>query len=54
VFALPAGYFLTYIGVSEPLGARGVWIGMIIGLSIFSMLAALRLRFIMKVSLRQL
>ena len=54
VFALPAGYYLTYIGVSEPLGAKGVWIGMIIGLTIFSMLAALRLRFIIKVSLKQL
>ena len=54
VFALPAGYYLTYIGVSEPLGAKGVWIGMIIGLTIFSMLAALRLRFIIKVSPKQL
>ena len=54
VFALPAGYFLTYIGVDEPMGARGVWVGMIIGLTIFSVLAISRLRFVIKLSLRQI
>ena len=54
VFALPAGYFLTYIGIDEPMGARGVWVGMIIGLSIFSVLAVTRLRFVIKLSLRQI
>ena len=54
VFALPAGYFLTYIGIDEPMGARGVWVGMIIGLTIFSALAISRLRFVIKLSLRQI
>ncbi|MEK9649503.1 MAG: MATE family efflux transporter [Gammaproteobacteria bacterium] len=53
VFALPAGYFLTYIGFHEPMGARGVWVGMIVGLTIFSALAITRLKYVISLSLKQ-
>ena len=32
IFALPIGYYLTYYGIENPLGAHGMWIGMIFGL----------------------
>jgi MATE family multidrug resistance protein len=48
VFAIPAGYFLTMHGFESPLGAAGMWIGMIIGLTIFSFLSILRLKWIIK------
>jgi MATE family multidrug resistance protein len=46
VFAIPLGYFLTYHGVREPLGADGMWIGMILGLVIFSIFIFMRLKLI--------
>ena len=46
VFAIPLGYFLTYYGVHEPLGADGMWIGMILGLVIFSIFIFMRLKLI--------
>ena len=36
IFAIPFGYFLTNFSFTEPLGAEGMWIGMILGLVIFS------------------
>ena len=48
MFAIPAGYFLTMYGFSEPFGAAGMWVGMIIGLTIFSILSILRLRWVIK------
>ena len=36
VFAMPIGYYLTNYGFGDPLGAKGMWFGMIIGLTIFS------------------
>jgi MATE family multidrug resistance protein len=44
--ALPAGYYLTYKGINEPMGAAGVWIGMIAGLTAFSTLIIPRLNYI--------
>jgi MATE family multidrug resistance protein len=52
VFALPAGYYLTNIGFGSPFGASGMWIGMIVGLSIFSLLSILRLKWVIKKTLR--
>jgi len=51
LFAIPAGYFLTMHGFGQPLGASGMWVGMIIGLSIFSVLSILRLNYIIKKNL---
>ena len=48
VFAMPIGFYLTNYGIIVPLGAKGMWIGMIIGLSIFSVLSILRLRWIIQ------
>ena len=48
IFAMPIGYFLTNIGLSSPMGAKGMWFGMIIGLTIFSILSLFRLRWIIK------
>jgi MATE family multidrug resistance protein len=39
-------------GFGQPLGASGMWVGMIIGLSIFSVLSILRLNYIIKKNLR--
>ena len=44
IFGLPIGYYLTYYGVNEPMGAGGVWIGMIVGLTIAAVLLINRLR----------
>ena len=52
IFALPVGYYLTNFGFGNPYGASGMWIGMIIGLSIFSILSILRLRWVTRKSLR--
>jgi MATE family multidrug resistance protein len=52
IFALPTGYYLTNIGFGNPFGASGMWIGMIIGLSIFSLLSIMRLRWVMTKNLR--
>jgi MATE family multidrug resistance protein len=38
-------------GLNNPLGAAGMWIGMIIGLSIFSVLSILRLRWVINSNL---
>ena len=51
VFAMPIGFYLTNYGFESPLGAKGMWFGMIIGLSIFSILSILRLRWIIKKTL---
>ena len=48
IFAMPIGYFLTNIGLTSPMGAKGMWFGMIIGLTIFSILSLFRLRWIIK------
>ena len=48
IFAMPIGYYLTNFGFGDPLGAKGMWFGMIIGLTIFSFLSIFRLRWIMK------
>jgi Na+-driven multidrug efflux pump len=40
-------------GFSVPLGAAGMWYGMIIGLSIFAIMAVLRLRSITKKSIER-
>ena len=52
IFAMPIGYFLTNTGFNEPFGASGMWYGMIIGLSIFSLLAISRLNWVIKRTLR--
>tara|TARA_B110000208_G_scaffold12974_1_gene15840 strand:- start:43 stop:1077 length:1035 start_codon:yes stop_codon:yes gene_type:complete len=52
IFAMPIGYFLTNTGFNNPLGAAGMWYGMIIGLSIFSFLSIGRLNWIIKKTLR--
>jgi len=52
IFALPVGYYLTNFGFGNPYGASGMWIGMIIGLCIFSILSILRLRWVTRKSLR--
>jgi MATE family multidrug resistance protein len=44
--ALPVGYLLTYYGIlGNPLGAAGIWIGMITGLVLFSILIIPRLNY---------
>ena len=48
LIAIPIGYFLTYYGIRNPLGAAGMWIAMIGGLSIFAVLIILRLQWISK------
>jgi MATE family multidrug resistance protein len=52
VFAMPIGFYLTNYGFASPLGAKGMWYGMIIGLSIFSILSIFRLRWIIKKTLQ--
>ena len=44
IFAIPFGYFLTYYGINEPMGASGMWVSMIVGLVIFALLITSRLR----------
>ena len=51
VFAMPIGFYLTNYGFESPLGAKGMWYGMIIGLSIFSILSIFRLRWVIKKTL---
>ena len=48
IFAMPIGYYLTNFGFGTPLGAKGMWFGMIIGLSIFSFLSIFRLKWVVK------
>ena len=52
VFAMPIGFYLTNYGFESPLGAKGMWYGMIIGLSIFSILSIFRLRWVIKKTLQ--
>ena len=54
VFAMPIGYYLTNYGFSDPLGAKGMWFGMIIGLTIFSFLSIFRLRWVMKSNINRI
>ena len=46
IFAIPFGYFLTNYGFTSALGAEGMWIGMIVGLVIFSFFIFTRLKLI--------
>lgn len=46
--AIPFGYYLTYYGLNAPLGASGMWIAMIGGLTIFAVLIILRVQWITK------
>lgn len=50
IFALPIGYYLTYYGIENPLGAHGMWIGMIFGLSLAAIMAILRLKKLTKIN----
>ena len=43
VFAIPFGYYLTYYGINQPMGESGMWISMIVGLTIFATLISRRL-----------
>ena len=52
IFAMPIGFYLTNYGFESPLGAKGMWYGMIIGLSIFSILSIFRLSWIIKRTLK--
>ncbi len=54
IFAMPIGYYLTNFGFGDPLGAKGMWFGMIIGLTIFSFLSIFRLRWIMKSNIKKI
>ena len=54
VFAMPIGYYLTNYGFGDPLGAKGMWFGMIIGLTIFSFLSIFRLRWVMKSNINRI
>jgi MATE family multidrug resistance protein len=54
IFAMPIGYYLTMTGFGAPMGAAGMWFGMIIGLGIFAILAILRLRWIIKKYLKKI
>ena len=51
---MPIGYFLTNYGFGSPLGAKGMWFGMIIGLSIFSVLSIFRLRWTMNEQIKKI
>jgi MATE family multidrug resistance protein len=50
--AIPIGYYLTFYGIDDPLGAAGMWIAMIGGLTIFAILIIKRLQWISKKFLR--
>ena len=53
LFAMPIGYYLTNYGFGDPYGAKGMWYGMIIGLSIFSFLSIFRLRWTIKRNIKR-
>ena len=48
IVALPFGYFLTYRGFINPMGASGMWYGMIMGLIIFAALISLRIKMVIR------
>ena len=50
--AIPIGYYLTYYGINTPLGASGMWISMIGGLTVFAVLIILRVQWISKKFIR--
>jgi MATE family multidrug resistance protein len=50
--AIPIGYYLTYYGLNSPLGASGMWIAMIGGLTVFAVLIILRVQWISKKFIR--
>ena len=52
IIALPAGFVMTYGIVGPKLGAAGMWIGMILGLSIFCLLGILRLKKVVGANLK--
>tara|TARA_B100000614_G_C14541207_1_gene490316 strand:+ start:261 stop:1634 length:1374 start_codon:yes stop_codon:yes gene_type:complete len=53
-FAMPIGYYLTNFGFGDPYGAKGMWYGMIIGLTIFSFLSIFRLRWVMNSKIKKM
>ena len=54
IFAMPIGYYLTNFGFGAPLGAKGMWFGMIIGLTIFSFLSIFRLKWVVKDQIKKI
>jgi MATE family multidrug resistance protein len=54
IFAMPIGYYLTNFGFGDPYGAKGMWYGMIIGLTIFSFLSIFRLRWVMNSKIKKM
>ena len=54
IFAMPIGYYLTNFGFGTPLGAKGMWFGMIIGLTIFSFLSIFRLKWVVKDQIKKI
>ena len=54
IFAMPIGYYLTNFGFGTPLGAKGMWFGMIIGLTIFSFLSIFRLKWVVKNQIKKI
>ena len=52
VIALPAGFVMTYGIIGPKLGAAGMWIGMILGLSVFCLLGILRLKKVVGANLK--
>ena len=50
--ALPAGFVMTYGIIGPKLGAAGLWIGMILGLSVFCLLGILRLKKVVGANLK--
>ena len=51
-FGLPIGFILTHYGLNEPMGVYGMWIGMIIGLTVFAIMVVMRLNYIVNKSVR--
>ncbi len=51
-FGLPIGFILTHYGLNEPMGVFGMWIGMIIGLTVFAIMVVMRLNYIVNKSVR--
>ena len=52
IIALPAGFVMTYGIIGPKLGAAGMWIGMILGLSVFCLLGILRLKKVVGANLK--
>ena len=52
LIALPAGFFMTYGVIGPKLGASGMWIGMILGLTVFCFLGIIRLKRVIDTNLK--